>query len=193
MRVEPTRIPGLMTIEPDAFEDERGFFMESWNLARYAENGIPVEVVQDNISFSKRGVLRGLHFQNSDPQGKLVSVLQGSVYDVAVDIRRGSPTFGQWIGIELSAENRRQSYLPPGMAHGFCVTSEVALLSYKCTSFYRIAADRSIAWNDPALGIDWPLDAPLLSPKDKAAPRLESFGDAELPTFHAEDAPESHT
>jgi dTDP-4-dehydrorhamnose 3,5-epimerase len=146
--------------------------METYHARRYAEAGLDVAFVQDNLSYSRRGTLRGLHYQNPHAQGKLVYVLEGEVFDVAVDIRAGSPTFGQHLGTVLSAENRRQLYVPPGFAHGFCVTSPTALLAYKCTDFYDAAAEGCVLWNDPALGIDWPVSDPLLSDKDRRAPKL---------------------
>jgi dTDP-4-dehydrorhamnose 3,5-epimerase len=183
MNVTRTSIPGLLIIEPDVFGDQRGFFMETWNKARYNEAGIHEDFVQDNLSFSRKGVLRGLHFQNPNPQGKLVSVLQGEVFDVAVDIRTGSPTFGQWEALNLSAENKRQFYVPPGCAHGFCVVSDTALFSYKCTDSYNPNAEGSIIWNDPDIGIDWPIAAPELSRKDAVAPRLSDLPDSSLLPF----------
>lgn len=168
-------IPGLLLLEPAVFGDERGFFMETWNQARYEEIGIREQFVQDNLSLSRQGVLRGLHFQYPHPQGKLVSVLQGEVFDVAVDIRRGSPTFGQWEGATLSADNKRQFYVPPGFAHGFCVTSDTALFAYKCTEFYHPEAEATLRWDDPELGIDWPCAAPELSAKDSAGMRLRDL------------------
>jgi dTDP-4-dehydrorhamnose 3,5-epimerase len=152
-----TDLPDVLIIEPKVFGDDRGFFMETWNRERYAEAGIPTEFVQDNLSFSRKGVLRGLHFQDPNPQGKLVSVLQGEVFDVAVDVKRDSPTFGKWVGVNLSFENKRQLYVPEGFAHGFCVTSEFALFSYKCTDSYSPKKERILMWNDPDVGIDWPL------------------------------------
>jgi dTDP-4-dehydrorhamnose 3,5-epimerase len=172
MKVTATEQPGVLLIEPQAFSDERGFFMETFAARRYAEAGIAQPFVQDNFSRSVYGTLRGLHFQEPDAQGKLVQVLRGAVYDVAVDIRRGSPSFGRWLGIELSDENRRQLWVPPGFAHGFCVTSEVADFVYKCTAPYMRAHDRGIAWDDPALAIVWPIAAPRLSDKDRKLPRL---------------------
>jgi dTDP-4-dehydrorhamnose 3,5-epimerase len=147
--------------------------MELFHEKRYAEAGLPGPFVQDNFSRSAKGILRGLHFQQPHAQGKLVQVFAGAVYDVAVDIRRGSPTFGRWVGVELSADNRRQLWVPPGFAHGFCVLSESADFHYKCTDFYSPASEHGIAWNDPELGIPWPVKSPLLSPKDSAAPRLK--------------------
>ncbi len=173
MKISETELPGVLLLEPKRFGDDRGFFMELFHEKRYAEAGIPGPFVQDNFSRSAKGILRGLHFQQPHAQGKLVQVFAGAVYDVAVDIRRGSPTFGRWVGVELSADNRRQLWVPPGFAHGFCVLSESADFHYKCTDFYSPASEHGIAWNDPDLGIPWPVKSPLLSPKDSAAPRLK--------------------
>lgn len=183
MQIIPSRLAGALIIEPRVFGDARGFFMETWNAERYAEAGITVGFVQDNLSFSRRGVLRGLHFQKPNPQGKLVYVLAGEVFDVAVDIRVGSPTFGQWESVVLSSENRRQFYVPPGFAHGFCVTSETALFAYKCTDLYNPAAEGSVLWNDPDLAIPWPVSDPELSAKDKVGVRLKDFPRDRLPLF----------
>jgi dTDP-4-dehydrorhamnose 3,5-epimerase len=184
MQVLPTDLPGVLIIEPRVFGDERGFFMESWNRERYAAAGLDVDFVQDNLSFSRRGVLRGLHFQNPNAQGKLVQVLQGEVFDVAVDIRVGSPAFGRWTSVRLSAENRRQFYIPPGFAHGFCVTSETALFAYKCTDVYNPAAEGSVLWNDPDLAIPWPLAGePELSAKDREGVRLRDVPVERLPRY----------
>ncbi len=172
MKIIPTPLPGVKLIEPDVFADERGFFMESWNHQRYADAGLDIQFSQSNVSRSSGGVLRGLHFQNPNPQGKLVFVLEGEVFDVAVDIRVGSPSFGRWHGEYLSAQNRRQYYVPPGFAHGFAVTSESALFCYFCTTAYDAQADSGIAWNDDAIGVRWPIDTPQLSTKDRAAPLL---------------------
>ena len=176
MQVTPTRIAGLLVLQPKVFGDERGFFLESFSQKAFdAAVGAATHFVQDNHSRSSRGVLRGLHYQ-LDPhaQGKLVRVTQGAVFDVAVDIRRGSATFGQWVGVELSATNQRQLWLPPGMAHGFLVTSGSADFLYKATAYYAPEAERGIRWNDPAIGVEWPAfdTAPLLSAKDAAAPLL---------------------
>ncbi len=183
MNVIETSLPGVLIIEPKVFGDARGFFMETWNGARYEEHGIPNHFVQDNLSYSARGVLRGLHFQNPNPQGKLVSVLEGEVFDVAVDIRVGSPTFGEWTGVTLSAENKRQFYVPPDFAHGFVVTSEAALFSYKCTEYYAPASEGSVLWNDPEIGMDWPIEQPTLSDKDRAAPPLREMSEDALPRY----------
>ena len=185
MNVLETSLPGVMIIEPDVFGDERGFFMETWNGRRYEEAGLPGRFVQDNLSYSARGVLRGLHFQNPRPQGKLVSVLRGEVFDVAVDIRVGSPTFGEWTAVTLSAENKRQFYVPPDFAHGFLVTSEDALFFYKCTEFYSPSSEGIVLWNDPDIGIEWPVDAPTLSERDGKAPPLREMPESTLPRYPA--------
>jgi dTDP-4-dehydrorhamnose 3,5-epimerase len=166
MNVQRCPLQGLLIIEPKVFGDARGFFLETWNRARYREAGLDADFVQDNISFSRRGILRGLHFQNPKPQGKLLQVLQGEVFDVAVDARRSSPTFGKWHGLMLSAENKQQFYIPPGFAHGFAVVSETALFHYKCTEFYSPEDEMTIRWDDPAIGIRWPIKEPLLSKRD---------------------------
>jgi dTDP-4-dehydrorhamnose 3,5-epimerase len=168
-------IPGLIILEPKVFGDARGFFIETWQRRRYREAGIELDFVQDNVSFSRRGTLRGLHFQNPNPQGKLLQVLQGEVFDVAVDVRRDSPTFGKWHGLMLTSENKRQFYVPPGFAHGFVVVSETALFHYKCTELYSPQDEAAILWNDPDIGIDWPVKEPLLSPKDAKALRLREM------------------
>lgn len=167
MIIETTPLAGLLLVKPDVFGDERGFFQETWNLRRYTEAGLDRHFVQDNLSLSRKGILRGLHFQNPGPQGKLVYVLQGEVFDVAVDVRADSPTFGQWYGAILSAKNHHQLFVPEGFAHGFCVTSETALFAYKCTDFYNPKAEFSLLWNDPDIGIEWPIKNPELSEKDR--------------------------
>lgn len=179
MNLVETPLPGVLLIEPRVFGDARGFFLESWNRQSFAEAGLDMDFVQDNHSRSSRGVLRGLHYQLHNPQGKLVRVTQGAVFDVAVDIRRASPHFGRWVGYELSADNHRMLWIPPGFAHGFLVLSDMADFLYKCTSLYDPPSDRGIRWDDPAIGIDWPDmgSAPLLSAKDAAAPLL---ADAEV-------------
>jgi dTDP-4-dehydrorhamnose 3,5-epimerase len=169
MNVQTCDIPGLLILDPKVFGDARGFFMETWNRQRYREAGIEADFVQDNLSFSRRGTLRGLHFQNPTPQGKLLQVLQGEVFDVAVDIRRSSPTFGRWHGLMLTSENKRQFYIPPGFAHGFVVVSETALFHYKCTNLYWPKDEMALLWNDPEVGIQWPLKDPLLSERDARA------------------------
>jgi len=182
VRTIPLEIPGAILIEPDVFRDQRGLFLETYHQERYADAGIPGPFVQDNYSQSVRGTLRGLHFQEPHAQGKLVMVMEGAVYDVLVDVRKGSPTFGRWYGTELSADNRRQLYIPPGCAHGFCVTSERASFLYKCTDFYAPKDERGILWNDPALGIAWPVTTPILSPKDQAYRTLAEM-EKELPLY----------
>lgn len=172
MKITGCEIEGLLLIEPQVFGDARGFFLESWNARRYAEAGIRVAFVQDNLSFSRRGTVRGLHFQNPAAQAKLVSVLQGAVFDVAVDLRRRSPTFGRWHGVELSADNRRQFFIPPGFAHGFAVLSDTALFFYKCSDFYAPQHEVTIAWDDPDIGVKWPVAEPVLSEKDRRGLRL---------------------
>lgn len=173
MIVTETSLPGVLLIEPKLFADDRGFFMETYNSARFSEAGMEMPFVQDNHSRSRRGVLRGLHYQEPNPQGKLVRCIRGELWDVAVDIRVGSPHFGKWFGTELTEENRLMLWVPPGFAHGFCALSDWTDLAYKCTELYDGAADRSIAWDDPDIGITWPLSSPLLSAKDAAAPRLK--------------------
>jgi dTDP-4-dehydrorhamnose 3,5-epimerase len=176
MRVIETDLEGVLIVESNVYHDERGYFLESWNRQRYGQAGLDISFVQDNVSFSKKGVLRGLHFQVAPrAQGKLVSVLGGEVFDVAVDLRSKSPTFGRWVGTYLSEENRRQLYVPDGFAHGFAVTSQTALVSYKCTEVYSPEHEQSLIWNDPELGIEWPVSEPLLSVKDRAAPRLSEL------------------
>ncbi|MCX6891043.1 MAG: dTDP-4-dehydrorhamnose 3,5-epimerase [Verrucomicrobiota bacterium] len=172
MNVLRCQLEGLLVIEPKVFGDARGFFLESWNRNRYREAGLDADFVQDNISLSRRGTLRGLHFQNPQPQGKLLQVLMGEVFDVAVDIRRSSPTFGKCYGLVLSADNKRQFYVPPGFAHGFVVLSETALFQYKCTEFYSPKDEMAIRWDDPDIGIEWPLKDPLLSERDANGLRL---------------------
>lgn len=172
MNTIPTEIPGVLIVEPRVFRDARGLFFEAWHADRYAQAGLPTTFTQDNVSRSSRGVLRGLHLQNPGPQGKLVTVLDGTVWDVAVDVRLGSPTFGRWTAVELSGETLRQFWLPPGFAHGFVVTSDSALFSYKCTCPYDAATEFGVRFDDPDLGIPWPVAAPILSAKDAALPLL---------------------
>ena len=182
MRLVPTDLPGVLIIEPAVYRDARGFFLETYHQRRYTEAGIPGPFVQDNHSYSARGTLRGLHAQVRRPQGKLVRAVEGEMFDVAVDIRRGSPTLGRWVGVVLSGTNFRQFYIPPGFAHGFCVLSEHVHVEYKCTDFYDPADEVTVAWNDPAIGIAWPAAEPVLSTKDGAAPRLADLGDR-LPVY----------
>ncbi len=182
MEFHETPLAGVLLIEPDVFRDHRGFFLETYNEDKYGRGGLGARFVQDNHSKSRRGTLRGLHAQLRRPQGKLVRVIEGEIFDVAVDIRRGSPTFGRWFGEVLSAENFRQLYVPPDFAHGFYVLSEIAQVEYKCTDFYDPGGELSVLWNDPGIGIDWRLDAePVLSDKDAAALPLAEI--AELPRF----------
>lgn len=167
MKKLDTPIPGVVILEPRVFEDSRGFFMETWSANKYEELGLPIRFTGDNLSKSTRGVLRGMHFQSPNPQAKLLYVLQGEIFDVAVDIRVGSPGFGRWTSVILSEQNKRQFYLPEGLAHGFCVVSETALVAYKVTDIYNPNAELTLLWNDPEVGIDWPEKKPLLSTKDQ--------------------------
>ena len=184
MNIVNTKLPGVVIVEPRVFSDARGAFLEAWHPERYAEMGIAARFVQDNVSFSHKGVLRGLHLQHPNAQAKLVSVLQGEVYDVAVDVRVGSPTFGQWDGITLSASNHRQLFIPAGFAHGFVVTGESATFLYKCDTFYSPQDELGILWNDPDIGIDWPVADPRLSPKDGTALRLRDIPTERLPQYN---------
>jgi dTDP-4-dehydrorhamnose 3,5-epimerase len=172
MKIEETPLPGVLVVRPEAFGDARGFFFESFRSERYAAAGIPGPFVQDNVSRSARGILRGLHFQEPRAQGKLVFVTHGAAFDVVVDVRRGSSHFGKSFALDLTDENHTQLWIPPGFAHGFCVTSEIADFTYKCTEFYAPENERTIRWDDPDLAIDWPTRTPTLSPKDAAAPLL---------------------
>lgn len=184
MEIKKTPLEGVLVVEPDVFRDDRGFFLETYHEERYARGGLDARFVQDNHSRSRRGTLRGLHAQLRPPQGKLVRVVEGAVFDVAVDARVGSPTFGRWHAEELTAENFRQLYVPPGFLHGFLVLSELAQVEYKCTAPYNREGEISVSWNDPAIAVAWPLDGePLLSPKDAAAPRLAEVAD--LPAYVA--------
>ena len=181
MKIIETSLPGCLVLEPAVFGDARGVFFETWNAERFGQHGLPVKFVQSNVSTSVKGVLRGLHYQWPRPQGKLVSVLEGEVYDVAVDIRRGSPTFGRHAAAILSAANKRHFWIPEGFAHGFLVLSETALFTYLCTAPYDRASDNSLRWDDPALAIDWPLADASLSAKDAAAPLLAEIAPERLP------------
>jgi dTDP-4-dehydrorhamnose 3,5-epimerase len=183
MKFVPTRLPGCVVIEPQAFGDARGFFYESYNAQKYKNAGLDLRFVQSNVSRSAQGVLRGLHYQWPNPQGKLVSVLEGEVFDVAVDIRKGSPTFGEWEGVVLSEDNKRHFWIPEGFAHGFAVLSERATFTYLCTQTYDREADAGIRWDDPALAIDWPVAEPQLSGKDAKAPLLADVAAERLPIF----------
>ncbi|MNQ35464.1 dTDP-4-dehydrorhamnose 3,5-epimerase [compost metagenome] len=180
MNVIGTKLPGVLIIEPKVFGDHRGFFIETFQVERYREAGISLPFVQDNHSRSPRGVLRGLHFQRTRPQGKLVSVSRGAVYDVAVDINPDSPTCGQFVGVELSDENHRQLWIPPGYAHGFCVLSEVADFQYKCTDLYFPEDEGGLLWSDPDVKIPWPVEAPKLSAKDQLNPTLRQLLDKDV-------------
>lgn len=175
MNILKTDLEGVLIIEPDVFRDDRGFFMETYHQAKYEAVGIKFNFIQDNLSYSVKGTLRGLHYQFPNPQAKLVQVIQGQVFDVAVDVRRGSATFGEWTGVYLSHQNKRQLYIPEGFAHGFCVLSETALFSYKCSHPYAPASERGILWSDPAIGVDWPVKSPLLSDKDNNLPCLRDL------------------
>jgi len=181
VKVIETSLTGCYVIDPKVFGDDRGFFFETWNAGRFGEVGLPTAFSQSNVSSSTRGVLRGLHYQWPHPQGKLVSVLEGEVYDVAVDIRRGSPTFGRWEAVVLSAANKRQFWIPPGFAHGFAVLSDTALFHYLCTDVYVKEADAGIRWNDADIAVDWPIGQPLLSAKDEQAPFLKDLPEDRLP------------
>lgn len=185
MHLIPTDLPEVMMVAVDVYGDARGFFLESYHEGKFANLGISARFVQDNHSHSTRGVLRGLHYQLQRPQGKLVRVVRGEIWDVAVDIRRGSPRFGRWAGVLLSEENQRQLYVPPGFAHGFCVLSEVADVIYKCTDFYSPGDEYGVRWDDPTLGIDWPQSEPLLSEKDRAYPWLHDMQGV-LPLYDTE-------
>ncbi len=184
MKVTKTPLEGALVFEPKVFGDTRGYFMETWNHENYSNAGLNVTFVQSNLSKSSKGVLRGLHFQNPRPQGKLVQVIAGEVFDVAVDIRLGSPTFGQWHGEFLSAKNHKQFYIPEGFAHGFCVTSDEAVFSYLCTDFYHPASEQSLLWNDPTIKIDWPIAQPSLSEKDLKGTILEKIEASQLPQYN---------
>lgn len=183
MKFIKTSLPGVLVIEPDVFVDSRGFFMETFHHKKYAEAGINHPFVQDNYSRSRQGTIRGLHYQLHNPQAKLVYVVAGEIFDVVVDIRQGSPTFGQWTGVYLSAENRRQIYVPEGFAHGFCAISDTADVIYKCSDFYAPHDDYGILWSDPEIGIDWPITSPLLSVKDSRHPKLSEVEKHLLPVY----------
>ncbi|MCX6135503.1 MAG: dTDP-4-dehydrorhamnose 3,5-epimerase [Ignavibacteriales bacterium] len=183
MNIVETELSGVLAIEVDRHGDSRGSFVESWHKEKYARLGVSVDFVQDNISYSRKGVLRGLHYQNPSPQGKLVYVLQGEVFDVAVDIRVGSPSFGKWFGMTLSFENNKQLYIPEGFAHGFVVTSDEATVAYKCTGFYKKECEKTIRWDDPDIGIVWPAGNPILSDKDLAGLSLKDMDARDLFAF----------
>ncbi len=183
MKVIETDLPGCLIIEPKVFGDARGAFYESWNQRAFAEVGLDLRFVQSNVASSGRGVLRGLHYQWPNPQGKLISVLEGEVYDVAVDIRRGSPTFARWTAAVLSAENHRHFWIPEGFAHGYLALTERVVFTYLCTAFYDRAADAGIRWNDAGIGIDWPVREPVLSDKDTKSPFLDEIAPERLPAY----------
>ena len=186
MRCEPTALPGVVVVTPRVYRDPRGLFLETYHAQKYRDAGIAATFVQDNLSRSVRGTLRGLHAQRRRPQGKLIRVVEGEIFDVAVDIRRGSPTFARWMGVCLSGENFCQCYVPPGFAHGFCVLSDSAVVEYKCTDFYDPSDELGMIWNDPDIGIAWPMPEPILSARDGSAPRLRDVLDM-LPV-HGEEA-----
>ncbi|MFH0991907.1 MAG: dTDP-4-dehydrorhamnose 3,5-epimerase [bacterium] len=180
MNVFPGKLSGVLIIEPEVFHDQRGYFLETWQEEKYHQLGLPKHFVQDNLSCSTKGVLRGLHFQNPSPQGKLISVIKGEAFDVVVDLRKTSPTFGQWTGEYLSSEHHRQLFVPEGFAHGFLALSEKVFLAYKCTAFYSKENEKTLLWSDSDLGIRWPLTGPTISPKDLQGKRLKDFLDDEL-------------
>lgn len=184
MKFLPTQLPGVLIVEPDVYRDQRGWFLETYHVQKYREGGVPLPFVQDNCSSSVRGTLRGLHLQMIRPQGKLIRVIRGEIFDVAVDARRGSPDFASWVGVALSGEDFRQLYIPPGFAHGFCVLSDVAEVEYKCTDVYEPGGEVTIRWDDLRIGIQWPLDCPILSSKDAAGESLDDLWD-QLPDYHA--------
>jgi dTDP-4-dehydrorhamnose 3,5-epimerase len=183
MRFISTSLPGVILIEPDVFKDDRGFFMETFHKKRYAESGIDRAFVQDNLSHSRQGTLRGLHYQLKNGQGKLIYAVTGEIFDVALDIRHGSPTFGKWAGIRLSDNNKKQLYIPEGFAHGFCVLSETADVIYKCTDLYTPGDEYGVFWADPEIGIDWPIKSPVLSDKDSKNEYLEKIPANHLPVY----------
>lgn len=183
MKFTELKIPGVILVEPDVWRDDRGYFKETYHAKKYAEGGIARAFVQDNLSNSKKGVLRGLHYQRTSPQGKLVTALRGEIFDVAVDVRLGSPAFGQWIGVTLSESNHHQLYVPEGCVHGFVVLSDEADVLYKCTELYVPSADSGIIWNDPTFAIRWPVENPSLSPKDANLPTFEATPKDALPVF----------
>lgn len=184
MKFSPSKIlPEVLLIEPDIFKDNRGYFLETYRAKKYSEHGIPAQFVQDNRSQSIRGVIRGLHYQINMPQAKLIWVVDGEIMDVAVDIRKGSPAFGKWTSAILSSDNFHQIFIPEGFAHGFCVISKTATFMYKCTNYYDPESERGILWNDPFLGIEWPVSQPILSEKDKKNPSLQEIPEEYLPFY----------
>ena len=182
MKFLPTQLPGVLIVEPDVYRDQRGWFVETYHVQKYQEAGIPLPFVQDNCSSSVHGTLRGLHLQLTRPQGKLIRVIRGEIFDVAVDVRRGAPTFASWVGVNLSGQDFKQIYIPPGFAHGFCVLSDVAEVEYKCTDVYAPGGEVTIRWDDPRIAIQWPIERPLLSTKDAAGQLLNDLGD-QLPDY----------
>ncbi|MFC1877165.1 dTDP-4-dehydrorhamnose 3,5-epimerase [Thermodesulfobacteriota bacterium] len=185
MKITKLNLEGAMIIEPDVFQDDRGYFLETYQKTRYRKFGIDVSFVQDNLSFSTKETLRGLHFQYPQSQAKLVQVIQGEVLDMIVDIRRGSPTFGCWGGVRLSEKNHKQLFVPEGFAHGYCVLSDKAVFSYKCSDFYALECEKGVLWSDQEIGIDWPVKVPVLSEKDRQYPFLKNIPDEDLPEYHA--------
>ena len=183
MKILQTDLEGVLVVEPLVFNDKRGFFMEAYHKEKYAKLGISIDFIQDNLSFSSAGTLRGLHYQHPHGQAKLVQVLDGHVFDVTVDIRSGSPTFGKWFGINLSDENRKQVFVPEGFAHGFCVLSDTVLFSYKCSDLYAPDCEGGVLWSDPDIGIEWPVKEPVLSEKDAKYPRLKDVEVGRLPGY----------
>lgn len=184
MKITPLALPEVLLVDLQVFGDARGWFAETWQAERYAQAGIPNHFVQDNAAYSQQGVLRGLHAQHPYDQGKLIQVLRGEIFDVTVDIRHGSPTYGRWVGIRLSGDTPQQVWIPPGFAHGYCVLSAETLFTYKCTDFYHPEAQFSVRWDDPDIGIEWPLDVPpILADKDRKAPRLAEIADRHLPRY----------
>jgi dTDP-4-dehydrorhamnose 3,5-epimerase len=182
MKFLPTQLPGVLIVESDVYRDQRGWFVETYHVQKYQEAGIPLPFVQDNCSSSVHGTLRGLHLQLTRPQGKLIRVIRGEIFDVAVDVRRGAPTFASWVGVNLSGQDFKQIYIPPGFAHGFCVLSDVAEVEYKCTDVYAPGGEVTIRWDDPRIAIQWPIERPLLSTKDAAGQLLNDLGD-QLPDY----------
>ena len=183
MKISTTPLDGVLIIDPDVYEDSRGFFMETFHSKRYRSEGLQIHFIQDNLSFSVKGTLRGLHYQYPKAQAKLVQVLQGEIFDVALDIRQGSPTFGRSFAAILNDENKRQLFVPEGFAHGFCVVSETALFTYKCSDYYAPDCEGGVLWSDPDLGIDWPVKKPILSDKDHSFNRLKDASIERLPSF----------
>ncbi len=183
MEILKTSLAGVLIIQQDIFKDKRGFFMETYHRKKYTEEGLDQSFVQDNLSYSIKGTLRGLHYQYPNMQSKLVQAVKGKIYDVVVDIRQGSPTFGQWTGVHLSDENKRQFFVPEGFAHGFCVLSDTAFVVYKCSDFYAPESEKGLLWSDPDIGIDWPVKEPLLSPKDIQYPCLKDIPSECLPEY----------